>query len=185
MKRNHKIISKHSLNTKRLPCRVSYAKVRASLTACHYMRETLGTVNGSHSELTSGDIFTYQFANDLLNPNDEIGRQIIEKIQAFGGIKNPKKQSVVIIGSGAKMSYGDNKWAHKFAVVIVSSSKTFKHGRIYFLESKLDVISDEPNYTVFNIGSLKPMDFVCRKANLFDYIPLPEKFGHIDTAAGI
>lgn len=37
MKRNHKIISKHSLNTKHLPRRVSYAKVRASLTACHFM----------------------------------------------------------------------------------------------------------------------------------------------------
>lgn len=181
MKRNHKIISKHSLNTKQLPRRVSYAKLRASLVACHYMTETLGTVNGAHSELTSGDIFTYQFTHDLLNPNDEIGHQIIEKIQAFGGIKNPKKQGVVILGSGAKMKYGNNKWAHNLVVAIISSTKTFKYGRIYLLESKPDLIKGELNYTVFNIGSLKPMEFVCRKANLFDYIPLPEKFSHIDT----
>lgn len=184
MKRNHKIISKHSLNTKQLPRRVSYAKLRASLVACHYMTETLGTVNGTHSELTSEDIFTYQFTFDLLNPNDKIGHQIIEKIQAFGGIKNPKKQGVVIFGTGAKMKCSDNKWAHKLAVAIVSSTKTFKHGKIYLLESKLDLIKGEVNYTVFNIGLLKPMEFVCRKANIFDYVPLPEKFRYIDTAVG-
>lgn len=177
MKRNHKIISKHSLNTKQLPRRVSYANLRASLIACHYINAFFMT---KHESLTKiPDIDDDEIARyhryKVIKTSSDRGKAIIEAIRNYStDLSDMKKQGVVIIGYG----FGFEKPVHPnfvdydHAIAVVSSRKNFKYGHIYTLRCDGHPY-DASNYYIVENG-YSPVRFRSRAANKYDWIPFPQ-----------
>ena len=179
MKRNHKIISKHSLNTKHLPRRVSYAKVRASLTACHLMTTYFCKPGNQEvleiSPIDDDIIASYQTCR-VINPSTKTGKSIIKAIQDYStDLPKGNDQGILLIACGSMEKHPVGEYTiYDHAIAVVSSRKNFKHGNVYVLYCDGDW-KFNPNYSVVDSMVYRPMSFRCRNVNKLDYISLPRK----------